>query len=52
MWTCPYCGCASGMYYHDSQLQGMLCLHPECGRFDEWDEEQAPDEISHYYSDT
>ncbi len=33
MWTCRYCGSNQGMYYKDQQLEGMLCLAPECGRF-------------------
>lgn len=30
---CPFCGSEYGMPYKDNQLTGMLCLHPECGRF-------------------
>lgn len=33
MWTCSYCGKDQGMYYKDQQLEGMLCLEPDCGRF-------------------
>jgi hypothetical protein len=32
-WTCPYCGGTYGYPFQDNQLQGMLCLHPDCGRF-------------------
>lgn len=35
MWKCKYCGGSSGMYYKDNQLEGMLCLEPECGRFND-----------------
>ncbi len=34
MWTCPYCGGKLGQPFEDSQLRGMLCLSPDCGRFD------------------
>ncbi len=37
MWTCPYCGGTVGQPFHDDQLQGMLCLQPDCGRFVETD---------------
>ncbi|MGC5324037.1 hypothetical protein [Brevibacillus sp. SYSU BS000544] len=35
MWTCPYCGQNMGQSFQDSQLHGMLCLNPLCGRFDD-----------------
>lgn len=38
MWSCPYCGNYQGLPFGDSNLKGMLCLHPDCGRFDEMDE--------------
>lgn len=38
MWSCPYCGNYQGLLFGDSNLKGMLCLHPDCGRFDEMDE--------------
>ncbi|WP_019119183.1 hypothetical protein [Brevibacillus massiliensis] len=40
MWRCPYCGEAKGQPFADSQLQGMLCLNPECGRFDSAEDSQ------------
>ncbi|MGK5510536.1 hypothetical protein [Brevibacillus formosus] len=33
MWTCPYCGGSHGLPFHDEQLDGMLCLSSDCGRF-------------------
>jgi|GEM_PF-637998 len=33
-WTCPHCGGTLGQPFADSQLRGMLCLAPDCGRFD------------------
>lgn len=33
MWTCEYCGKNNGMYYKDQQLEGILCLESDCGRF-------------------
>lgn len=33
MWTCPYCGGTHGLPFHDEQLDGMLCLTSDCGRF-------------------
>ncbi|WP_164984859.1 hypothetical protein [Ammoniphilus sp. CFH 90114] len=38
MWSCPYCGNHSGVKFKDMNLQGMLCMHPDCGRFNELDE--------------
>lgn len=35
MWMCPYCGQNIGQPFRDTQLHGMLCLNPDCGRFDE-----------------
>lgn len=50
MWTCPYCGQSVGQPFRDSQLHGMLCLNPLCGRFDDrtetqdsWDEWDSHD---------
>lgn len=37
MWTCPYCGNQHGMIFEDSQMTGVLCLHPDCGRMDQQD---------------
>jgi len=34
MWSCPHCGQQAGLPFQDDQLQGMLCLNPDCGRFD------------------
>ncbi|MBO8170947.1 MAG: hypothetical protein H0Z33_03540 [Bacillaceae bacterium] len=52
MWTCPYCGSSSGMMYEDRNLKGILCLHPDCGRFDQLDEQRLEsEEIRHFYSD-
>ncbi|NGQ94076.1 hypothetical protein G3578_02670 [Brevibacillus sp. SYP-B805] len=34
MWKCPFCGGSLGQPFQDSQLHGMLCLSPDCGRFD------------------
>lgn len=34
MWMCPYCGSSKGQPFSDAQLSGMLCLNPDCGRFD------------------
>lgn len=34
MWICPYCGGDEGQPFHDDQLSGVLCLAPDCGRFD------------------
>lgn len=42
MWTCPYCGGKMGQPFEDGQLQGMLCLAPDCGRFDSGDNAQQP----------
>jgi len=42
MWTCPYCGGTAGQPFHDNQLNGMLCLDPDCGRFVE--DESRPDD--------
>ncbi|MFS0553120.1 hypothetical protein [Brevibacillus sp. 179-C9.3 HS] len=33
MWTCPYCGGSHGVPFHDEQLDGVLCLSSDCGRF-------------------
>ncbi|WP_400163042.1 hypothetical protein ACAF76_009040 [Brevibacillus sp. TJ4] len=33
MWTCPYCGGTNGIPFHDEQLDGVLCLEADCGRF-------------------
>ncbi|WP_170145317.1 hypothetical protein [Ammoniphilus oxalaticus] len=38
MWTCPYCGNSGGVGFVDPNLKGMLCMHPNCGRFDEMTE--------------
>lgn len=38
MWSCPFCGNHNGIRFQDSNLKGMLCMHPDCGRFDELDE--------------
>ncbi|WP_232697113.1 hypothetical protein [Brevibacillus daliensis] len=35
MWNCPYCGFERGHVFQDSQLHGILCLNPVCGRFDD-----------------
>ncbi|WCK56134.1 hypothetical protein PP175_09590 [Aneurinibacillus sp. Ricciae_BoGa-3] len=35
MWKCHYCGSEDGMPYKDRNLSGMLCLAPDCGRFNE-----------------
>ncbi|WP_176560130.1 hypothetical protein [Brevibacillus dissolubilis] len=35
MWKCPYCGHDRGHVFSDNQLNGVLCLNQECGRFDE-----------------
>jgi hypothetical protein len=37
MWTCPYCGGTHGIPFHDEQLDGVLCLEADCGRFVEND---------------
>ncbi|GIO00662.1 hypothetical protein ABE137_08590 [Brevibacillus laterosporus] len=37
MWECPYCGFANGHVFLDNQLHGILCLNPDCGRFDSSD---------------
>jgi len=34
VWTCPHCGGTRGFFFTDENLQGMLCLAPDCGRFD------------------
>lgn len=44
MWKCEYCGGNKGMYYKDKQLEGMLCLEPDCGRFN-----NIPIEDKNYY---
>jgi hypothetical protein len=41
MWSCSYCGNHTGMPYEDSQLKGMLCLHPDCGRFNPYDDDSV-----------
>ncbi|MGG1531812.1 MULTISPECIES: hypothetical protein [Brevibacillus] len=33
MWICPYCGGNHGLPFHDEQLEGVLCLSSDCGRF-------------------
>ena len=38
MWSCPYCGNSGGVKFMDPNLKGMLCMHPDCGRFDEMTE--------------
>ena len=38
MWMCPYCGNNGGVKFKDLNLKGMLCMHPDCGRFDEMNE--------------
>ncbi|MEW9667698.1 hypothetical protein [Ammoniphilus sp. 3BR4] len=50
MWSCPYCGNHSGVRFKDSNLQGMLCMHPDCGRFNELDE-QAYSQLDHAESE-
>jgi len=35
LWNCQYCGSSNGMYYKDGNLEGMLCLESDCGRFTE-----------------
>jgi len=40
MWQCKYCGSSKGMYYKDNQLEGMLCLDPNCGRFSEHEDNE------------
>ncbi len=41
MWKCQFCGNSNGIPYKDQNLEGMLCLAPDCGRFNhiEQDEE-------------
>jgi hypothetical protein len=42
MWICPYCGGTKGHPFADRNLQGVLCLEPDCGRFDDqgfWENE-------------
>lgn len=39
MWSCPHCGNSGGVKFKDSNLKGMLCMHPDCGRFDELTED-------------
>ncbi len=39
MWSCPYCGNHSGVKFKDRNLKGMLCMHPDCGRFEEMDDQ-------------
>lgn len=43
LWTCQYCGSEYGMYYKDQQLEGMLCLDPNCGRFNDLNEKEKKD---------
>lgn len=38
MWKCKYCGNQYGMPYKDNKLEGMMCLAPDCGRFNHIDE--------------
>ncbi|QRG65429.1 hypothetical protein [Brevibacillus choshinensis] len=50
MWVCPYCGGNHGLPFHDEQLDGMLCLSDDCGRFVQ--EDAIPDERTEWdYSD-
>jgi hypothetical protein len=44
MWSCPYCGNHSGVAFKDMNLQGMLCMQPDCGRFDQMDEDRSGEE--------
>lgn len=41
VWICPFCGNKDGMPYEDSQLTGILCLNPECGRFQPFSKEES-----------
>jgi len=43
MWKCEFCGSDNGMYYRDGQLEGMLCLAGDCGRFNEVKDEDIED---------
>ncbi|MCM3078962.1 hypothetical protein [Brevibacillus invocatus] len=43
VWICPYCGGNHGLPFHDEQLDGMLCLESDCGRFVE--ESLIPDDV-------
>jgi len=47
MWNCPYCGGSQGQPFFDHQLQGMLCLDPQCGRFDVHDDQAERFSDSH-----
>jgi hypothetical protein len=40
MWSCPYCHSREGLFFRDENLLGVLCLAPDCGRFNELDEGQ------------
>ncbi|WP_169729955.1 hypothetical protein [Thermicanus aegyptius] len=50
-WSCPYCGYQHGFYFEDDQLSGMVCLRPECGRFDPFDEKEGEKREKLYDSD-
>lgn len=40
MWSCSYCGNHLGMVFEDNQLSGVICMHPDCGRFEVLDREE------------
>lgn len=35
MWQCEYCYGRNGMVFKDNNLEGVLCLEPDCGRFNQ-----------------
>jgi hypothetical protein len=49
MWRCMYCGNENGMPYTDRNLKGMLCLEPNCGRFQSMTDEESRLEETHQY---
>ncbi|WP_172890890.1 hypothetical protein [Aneurinibacillus soli] len=49
-WKCPYCGSQYGMPYQDSNLVGMLCLEPNCGRMHAMTEEESQEEETHHFT--